>query len=173
MTPEKKDKKLTRWLLAATIALLLLVLGLQLWQMFGRRSYGDSGSLGPDPVAAPEAPAAEPQAPAAQAPVAESQAPAAEPQAPAAQAPAAPEAPAAPAPASGQPSGGFIGEDAAKSAALSHAGISAADAGYIECELDEDDGRWVYEIEFRAGGVEYDYEISAGDGTVLKAERER
>lgn len=67
----------------------------------------------------------------------------------------------------------FIGEEAAKSAALAHAGLSAADAGYIECELDRDDGLWVYEIEFQAGGVEYDYEIGAADAAVLKAEQDR
>ena len=67
----------------------------------------------------------------------------------------------------------FIGEEAAKSAALAHAGLSAADAGYIECELDRDDGLWVYEIEFRAGGVEYDYEIGAADASVLKAQQDR
>ena len=68
---------------------------------------------------------------------------------------------------------GLIGEEAAKSAALAHAGVSAADVTGLRCELDEDGGRWVYEIEFRAGGVEYEYEIAAADGTVLKAEQDR
>ena len=72
-----------------------------------------------------------------------------------------------------QQPGNFIGEEAAKSAALAHAGVSAADAGFVECELDEDDGLWVYEIKFRAGGLEYDYEIDAAGGTVVKAEQDR
>lgn len=72
-----------------------------------------------------------------------------------------------------QPSGGFIGEEAAKAAALAHAGVSEAEAGHIKWELEEDDGRWIYEIEFHSGGLEYDYEISAGDGTILKAEQDR
>ena len=38
MTPEKNDKKLTRWLLIATIALLVLVLCVQLWQLFGGKN---------------------------------------------------------------------------------------------------------------------------------------
>ena len=42
MTPEKHDKKLTRWLLMATIVLLVLVLCLQLWQMFGRTASGNA-----------------------------------------------------------------------------------------------------------------------------------
>lgn len=73
---------------------------------------------------------------------------------------------------SAQQSGGFIGEEAAKNAAFAHAGVSAADAGRVEWELEEDDGRWVYEVEFRVGAVEYAYEISAGDGAVLKAEQD-
>ena len=69
--------------------------------------------------------------------------------------------------------GGFIGEEAAKAAALAHAGVSEAEAGFVKWELEEDDGLWVYEIEFRAGGVEYEYEIAAGDGGILKAEQDR
>lgn len=382
MTPEKNDKKLTRWLLAATIALLVLVLGLQLWQMFGRKSYGDNGSLTPDSVNGPAvpqaaepsnspagnvshgkaamiedvqalnpalsfdnlsvlsveeleqlweagapglpigistaaqaaeeyagtlemdavtsetdpeldetpahyevelhhptlgdfaykidaytgqvlegapdilrnlqaagglqespaavqspaaAPASTPQAPASKTPSPAPQVPASGTQEPAQQPPSAGEEAAKNAAfahagvsaadaasvrckldwddgrqiydiefwvggteydyeidastnavleaqqersghhteASAQQPGGFIGEEAAKNAALSHAGVSAANAGSIKCELDEDDGLWVYEIEFRAGGVEYDYEINASDGTVLKAEQDR
>lgn len=70
-----------------------------------------------------------------------------------------------------QPSGGFIGEEAAKSAALAHAGLSGA--GFIDWELEEEDGRWVYKLEFRSGGAEYDYEIDASTGAVLKAELDR
>ena len=74
--------------------------------------------------------------------------------------------------ASQQP-GSFIGDEAAKSAALTHAGVSAADAGYVRCELDEDDGRWLYEIEFQVGNLEYEYEIDASSGAVVKAEQDR
>lgn len=71
-----------------------------------------------------------------------------------------------------QQPGGFVGEEAAKSAALAHAGVSAGDAGTIKCELDEDDGRWVYELEFRVGSTEYDYEVDASSGAVVKAEQD-
>ena len=72
----------------------------------------------------------------------------------------------------GKAAGAFIGEEAAKRAALDHAGVSASGSGFLKCELDEDDGLWVYEIEFRAEGVKYDYEIDASSGAVRKAEQE-
>lgn len=67
----------------------------------------------------------------------------------------------------------FIGEAAAISAALTHAGISQDDAGYIHWKLDQDGGVWLYKVEFRSGGVEYEYEIDAASGAVLKAEQDR
>ncbi len=67
----------------------------------------------------------------------------------------------------------YISADEAKAAALTHAGVNAAAAYGWECELDHDDGRTVYEIEFKAGGYEYHYDISAADGSVIKFEREK
>ena len=76
---------------------------------------------------------------------------------------------------SGSTSGGtsFLGAEAAKSAALSHAGVSASQVREMECQLDEDDGITVYEIEFKAGQMEYEYEINARTGAVLKAEQDQ
>lgn len=65
-----------------------------------------------------------------------------------------------------------IGEEAAKSAALRHAGVSAADARKLGCELDEDDGILLYEVEFEVGRTEYEYEIDTMTGAVLKAEQD-
>ncbi len=39
-----------------------------------------------------------------------------------------------------------------------------------KCELDEDDGRWKYELELRKGGLEYDCEVDASSGAILKWE---
>ncbi len=50
----------------------------------------------------------------------------------------------------------LIGEDVAKAAALSHAGVSADSITNYKCELDRDDGIVVYEIEFDCGGYEYE-----------------
>lgn len=60
-----------------------------------------------------------------------------------------------------------IGAEAAKSAALKHAGVSASNATFVKVERDWDDGRLVYEVEFYSGNKEYDYEIAAADGKVL------
>ena len=66
----------------------------------------------------------------------------------------------------------YIGLDAAKEAALAHAGLSAADVTFLEAEYDYDDGRMVYEVEFYASGEKYEYEIDAATGSVIKNEHE-
>ena len=69
-------------------------------------------------------------------------------------------------------SGSVIGEAAAKSAALSHAGVSESDASSMRVELDRDDGYTIYEVDFRVGRMEYEYKIDAYSGTVLQAEND-
>lgn len=296
MNPEKNSKRLTQWLLAATVVLLALVLGLQLWQMFGpgrvsgagasapagpalssgkaamiedvRALNGDlsagdlaelsaeeleqlwktgapglpigvsaaaraaeeyAGTLAVDSVTSEtdpeldEAPAhyevelrhpvlgdfeykvdaytgevleglpdimqslqaadapqeipeassgsrpAEAQAPEVPGPVSGSQAPAAGTPSSAAGTQPPGQAPAG---AQNSPSETPSGEEAAKNAALAHAGVSAADVTAVRCKLDWEDGRQVYDVEFWAGGTEYDYEIDAATGTVLKSGQE-
>lgn len=75
----------------------------------------------------------------------------------------------------GTASGSFsvISAEAAKSAALAHAGVSASNVYEFKCELDRDDGVTLYEVEFKSGGMEYEYEIDAYTGAVLKAEQDR
>lgn len=67
---------------------------------------------------------------------------------------------------------GDIGYAKAKSIALNHAGVSENKAYDMEIELDDEDGRLVYEVEFKSGDMEYAYEIDASSGTVLKHEAE-
>ena len=64
-----------------------------------------------------------------------------------------------------------IGRDAAKAAALEHAGVSSV--WDYECELEYEHGKTVYEISFESGGYEYEYEIDAFSGSVLKSEKDR
>ena len=66
-----------------------------------------------------------------------------------------------------------IGYAKAKSIALNHAGVSESKAYDMDIELDEEDGKLVYEVEFKSSGMEYDYEIDAATGTILKQEAER
>lgn len=64
-------------------------------------------------------------------------------------------------------SGTDIGAEAAQTAALTHAGVKAADTLFMETEVDVDDGLRVYEVDFFAGSREYDYKIDAATGAVL------
>lgn len=63
-----------------------------------------------------------------------------------------------------------IGEAKAREIALAHAGISASSASGMHCKLDRDDGRYEYEVEFYAGGLEYEYTIDAVTGKILEHE---
>ena len=65
-----------------------------------------------------------------------------------------------------------IGYAKAKSIALNHAGVSESKAYDMDIELDDEDGTLVYEVEFKSGNMEYDYEIDAASGTILKHEAE-
>lgn len=64
----------------------------------------------------------------------------------------------------------YIGEDAALTAALTHAGLSASDISRQKVEFDFDDGYAIYEIEFRSGRYEYEYEVDAVSGQIIKSE---
>lgn len=83
---------------------------------------------------------------------------------------------------SGEPGGGmysqseegnaYIGMERAKEIAVAHAGISASEAMFSKVKTDREHGRSVYEVEFYAQGMEYEYEIDALNGTVLKFDKE-
>ena len=62
----------------------------------------------------------------------------------------------------------YIGEEDAKMKALTHAGLSSSDVQFVKAELDIDDGKAHYDVEFYSGTTEYDYEVDAYDGTILK-----
>ena len=64
----------------------------------------------------------------------------------------------------------FISEEKAKAIALQKAGLTAEDVTFTKIGLDRDDGVWQYEIEFRQDKTEYETDINAVDGTIIKWE---
>ncbi|MBQ9015494.1 MAG: PepSY domain-containing protein [Firmicutes bacterium] len=65
-----------------------------------------------------------------------------------------------------------ISEEKAISIALKDAGLSDSDVEYIDVDLDFDDGRTEYEVEFHRGTMEYDYSIEAYTGEILEKDIE-
>ena len=51
--------------------------------------------------------------------------------------------------------------------------FSASQAEELEVELEREDGRMVYTVEFKAGGYEYEVEIDALTGEILDYDVER
>lgn len=67
----------------------------------------------------------------------------------------------------------YITQASAKAVALAHAGLTESQVSWQKVELDEDDSRAHYDVEFYVGGVEYDYEIGALDGAVWTVDVEQ
>lgn len=67
---------------------------------------------------------------------------------------------------------GSISMETAKSIAMKDAGISGESVSYSAAKLDWDDGRQVYDVDFFSVGIEYEYEILASDGTILKKKQD-
>lgn len=67
----------------------------------------------------------------------------------------------------------YISADEAKAIALKHAGLTADQVTGLRAKFDFDDRTAVYEVEFRAGRYEYDYDIHAESGRVLDSDKDR
>ncbi len=70
-------------------------------------------------------------------------------------------------------SGNYIGEAAAKQAAISHSGVNSSNVVWIKAQFERDDGRYVYELEFTCTGAKFEYTVDALTGDVVKYEREQ
>ena len=68
---------------------------------------------------------------------------------------------------------GRLTKDEAKKIALDKAGVTAAEATFTKARLDYDDGREEYEFEFFANGREFDIDVDADSGRVVKFDVER
>ena len=67
---------------------------------------------------------------------------------------------------------GDIGHAKAKSIALNHASVDVSTVYDMNIKMDVENGAIVYEVEFKSGNKEYDYEIDATTGAILKHEAE-
>ena len=66
-----------------------------------------------------------------------------------------------------------IGLDQATQVALQNAGFSESEVTLLRGHFDRDDGISTYDIELRGSdGFDYDYVVSANDGTIIEATRE-
>ena len=66
----------------------------------------------------------------------------------------------------------YIGDQAALEIALKDAGLAQSDCTEIEVELDLDDAVVHYDVGFKSGGLEYDYDIDAISGAILEGKSE-
>ena len=62
---------------------------------------------------------------------------------------------------------GKTGREKAIEVALGHAGFTEDEVSGLRCEKDYDDGREIYDVEFRHGGFEYSYDIDANNYRIL------
>ena len=60
-----------------------------------------------------------------------------------------------------------ISVEKAKQIALSHAGVGSA--RFKKAKLDYENGIKVYEIEFKVGNLEYEYDINVSNGAIISS----
>lgn len=61
-----------------------------------------------------------------------------------------------------------ISSDQAKATALQHAGLAEASVWGLKVEQGTENGRNVYEVDFKYDGKDYDYDIDATTGEIVK-----
>lgn len=76
------------------------------------------------------------------------------------------------APATQAPASTTITADEAKTIALGHAGLKESEVSRFHAELDRERSGLVYEIDFDSATHEYEYEVNAETGEVVKSEKE-
>lgn len=111
-------------------------------------------------------------APAAASPAETSAAPQAAPAAPAETSPAVAPAPSTPAAEPAATQQQYIEEAKAKEIAFADAGVSEADVYDLEVKVDTDDAVIHFDVDFKANGMEYDYDLDPFTGEILKADSE-
>ena len=66
----------------------------------------------------------------------------------------------------------YISREKAMEIALADAGTAESSVRFVRSDLDRDDGRMIYDVEFYDDGTEYDYEIDAYTGDILSKDRD-
>lgn len=66
----------------------------------------------------------------------------------------------------------LITAEHAQDIAILHAGVDQAEVSGLHTVLDIDDGRQEYDVEFRVGHLEYEYEIDAATGKILSWDKD-
>ena len=64
-------------------------------------------------------------------------------------------------------------EDALKKAVLHATGLASSKVADVDVELDEERGIYHYDVDFKHGGYEYEYEINAVSGEIIKSDKDR
>ena len=65
-----------------------------------------------------------------------------------------------------------ISADKAKKIALGDAKLAEKDVTFVKVELEFEDNRLVYDVEFYSGNIEYDYDIDAVSGAIVSADKD-
>lgn len=68
---------------------------------------------------------------------------------------------------------GEITADEAKQIALNHAGVNEADTYYVDVDYEREEHGNEWSVDFETATTEYDYSISAADGSILEAANEQ
>ena len=67
----------------------------------------------------------------------------------------------------------YIGSSKAGTIALNHAGLKKSQVKAFECQFENERGVQVYEVDFEYGRYDYEYEINAVTGKIIRHEKER
>ncbi len=72
-----------------------------------------------------------------------------------------------------QVSGGTLTQDEALAKSLEHANLRKDQIDFVKkVEMDFERGRKIYEIDFYKGGFEYEFDVDAETGTILKFKKD-
>lgn len=74
-------------------------------------------------------------------------------------------------PASAKTTASYIGSAKAGTIALNHAGLKKSQVREFECSFDNERGVQVYEVDFEYGRYDYEYDINAVTGKIIRWEK--